>query len=67
MIDRSSPRGAIWNDGAARGPGVFCVCAPQRRKGLAMTSAIEIRRFETPDQMLDMQRHGHIAIVKMAD
>ncbi len=32
-----------------------------------MTSAIEIRRFETPDQLLDMQHRGCISIVKMAD
>lgn len=28
---------------------------------------IETRRFETPDQMLDMKEHGRIAIVRMAD
>lgn len=29
--------------------------------------AIEIRRFETPDQLLDMKERGGISIVKMAD
>ena len=32
-----------------------------------MGRAIEIRRFETPDQHLDMKERGGIAIVKMAD
>ena len=32
-----------------------------------MTSAIEIRRFENPDQLLDMKERGRISIVKMAD
>ncbi|MFA7429437.1 MAG: hypothetical protein WCZ23_04715 [Rhodospirillaceae bacterium] len=32
-----------------------------------MSSAIEIRRFEQPDQLLDMKEHGGIAIIKMAD
>jgi hypothetical protein len=32
-----------------------------------MTQAIEIRRFETPDQLLDMKERGRISIVKMAD
>lgn len=32
-----------------------------------MTNAIETRRFEDPDQLLDMKEHGGIAIVKMAD
>ena len=31
-----------------------------------MTSAIEIRRFESPDQLLDMKKHGRISIIKMA-
>lgn len=30
-------------------------------------NAIEIRRFETPDQLLDMKHHGGISIVRMAD
>ena len=30
-------------------------------------NAIETRRFETPDQRLDMKQHGGISIVKMAD
>ncbi|MFN3889173.1 MAG: hypothetical protein ACK4MV_02160 [Beijerinckiaceae bacterium] len=30
-------------------------------------ASIEIRRFEAPDQLLDMQRHGRIAIVRMND
>jgi hypothetical protein len=30
-------------------------------------SAIETRRFDTPDQLLDMAPRGGIAIVKMAD
>lgn len=29
--------------------------------------AIEVRRFETPDQLLDMKERGGIAIVTMAD
>lgn len=29
--------------------------------------AIEIRRFESPDQLLDMKERGGISIVKMAD
>lgn len=32
-----------------------------------MTNAIETRRFEDPDQLLDMKEHGGISIVKMAD
>ncbi len=32
-----------------------------------MSSKIEIRRFETPDQLLDMKDHGRISIVRMAD
>ena len=32
-----------------------------------MTSAIEIRRFENPDQLLDMKERGRISIIKMAD
>ncbi len=32
-----------------------------------MTAAIEIRRFESPDQLLDMKEHGRISVVKMAD
>ena len=32
-----------------------------------MVSAIETRRFESPDQVLDMKDHGRISIVKMAD
>ncbi len=31
------------------------------------TNAIETRRFETPDQRLDMKERGGISIVKMAD
>lgn len=30
-------------------------------------NAIETRRFETPDQHLDMKERGGIRIVKMAD
>jgi hypothetical protein len=30
-------------------------------------NAIEIRRFETPDQRLDMKQRGGISIVRMAD
>ncbi len=30
-------------------------------------SAIETRRFETPDQRLDMKQRGGISIIKMAD
>lgn len=30
-------------------------------------NAIEIRRFESPDQLLDMKERGGIAIVKMSD
>lgn len=30
-------------------------------------AAIETRRFEAPDQMLDMKEHGGIAILQMAD
>ena len=29
--------------------------------------AIEIRRFEAPDQLLDMKEHGGISILTMAD
>lgn len=32
-----------------------------------MTNVIETRRFEDPDQHLDMKEHGGISIVKMAD
>lgn len=32
-----------------------------------MTRAIEIRRFETPDQLLDMKERGRISIIQMAD
>lgn len=32
-----------------------------------MANAIETRRFDRPDQMLDMQEHGRISIIKMAD
>ena len=32
-----------------------------------MSSAIETRRFDQPDQVLDMKARGRIAIVKMAD
>lgn len=32
-----------------------------------MATPIEVRRFDTPDQLLDMKDHGHIAIVRMAD
>lgn len=32
-----------------------------------MTDAIEIRRFDSPDDRLDMKEAGEIAIIKMAD
>ena len=32
-----------------------------------MTGAIEIRRFETPDDKLDMAQAGSISVVKMSD
>jgi hypothetical protein len=32
-----------------------------------MTASIEIRRFEQPDQLLDMKERGRISIVKMGD
>jgi len=32
-----------------------------------MNSSIEVRRFDTPDQLLDMKERGGIAILKMAD
>lgn len=32
-----------------------------------MTNVIETRRFEDPDQLLDMKEHGGISIVKMTD
>lgn len=32
-----------------------------------MSSEIEIKRFETPDQLLDMKDHGCISIIRMAD
>jgi hypothetical protein len=32
-----------------------------------MTSSIEIRRFENPDQLLDMKTRGRISIIKMSD
>lgn len=32
-----------------------------------MSEAIEMRRFEKPDQVLDMKARGRISIIKMAD
>ncbi len=32
-----------------------------------MTGSIEVRRFDAPDQLLDMQERGGISIIKMAD
>jgi hypothetical protein len=32
-----------------------------------MSEAIETRRFEKPDQVLDMKARGRISIIKMAD
>lgn len=32
-----------------------------------MSAVIEIRRFENPDQLLDMKDHGRISIVQMSD
>ena len=32
-----------------------------------MSEAIETRRFEKPDQLLDMKARGRISIIKMAD
>lgn len=32
-----------------------------------MTADIEIKRFEQPDDMLDMKEHGGINIIQMAD
>ena len=32
-----------------------------------MSAAVETRRFDKPDQLLDMKARGRIAIVKMAD
>lgn len=32
-----------------------------------MHNSIELRRFEAPDQLLDMKDHGGISILKMAD
>jgi hypothetical protein len=32
-----------------------------------MTSVIQVRRFDTPDEKLDMKEAGGISIVKMAD
>lgn len=32
-----------------------------------MSNAIEMRRFEDPDQLLDMKERGCIAIVKITD
>jgi len=32
-----------------------------------MNAAIEIRRFDTPDDTLDMKERGGIDIIKMAD
>lgn len=32
-----------------------------------MASAIETRRFDHPDQLLDMKEHGRISIIKLAD
>ncbi len=31
-----------------------------------MTDAIEVKRFESPDQLLDMKAHGRISIITMA-
>ena len=32
-----------------------------------MAGSIEIRRFDTPDQLIDMRERGGISIIKMAD
>jgi hypothetical protein len=32
-----------------------------------MKNPIEVRRFESPDQLLDMKEHGRISIIKMSD
>jgi hypothetical protein len=32
-----------------------------------MQNAIEVRRFDSPDQLLDMKSHGRISIIKMGD
>ena len=32
-----------------------------------MTAVIEVRRFEDPDQLLDMKDHGRISIIQMSD
>lgn len=32
-----------------------------------MAAAIEVKRFEVPDQLLDMKEHGKISIINMAD
>jgi hypothetical protein len=36
-------------------------------EGSEMASAIETRRFESPDQVLDMKERGRISIIKMTD
>lgn len=36
-------------------------------EGMPMTSTIQIRRFEAPDQLLDMKDHGRISIIQMND
>lgn len=32
-----------------------------------MATAIVTRRFDNPDQLLDMKEHGHISIIRLAD
>jgi hypothetical protein len=32
-----------------------------------MQHSIEVRRFDAPDQLLDMKNHGRISIIKMDD
>ncbi|MBA2467286.1 MAG: cupin domain-containing protein [Sphingomonas sp.] len=32
-----------------------------------MTAAIEVRRFDTPDDVIDMKEAGGVSIIKMAD
>ena len=50
------------------GPRLARVVTLKNGEGIHMMSkAIETRRFETPDQVLDMKTRGRISIIKMAD
>jgi hypothetical protein len=41
---------------------------PQSTEGIrVMDAALEVRRFDTPDDAIDMREAGRIFIIKMAD